>query len=252
MTGVPEPPQLVAAIEREHAGSDIAVRLEAALRVAAALGTVGDELVDHYVHAARGEGRSWTEIGDVLGISKLGAQKRFAAAAATAPVEPWPAGFGPDGQAVFARAADQARALGHRYVGTEHLLLALFSERAGLAASCLARLSISYEQVEQQVLERIGRGDNSPVTSLGITPRTKRVFEHARRDARRLGHRCPQPEHLLLAMYSVGDGVAGEILAGFGATEARTRETLAELLSGQAPELAERMRRRPRRRLTRH
>src|SRR3954462_6147875 len=162
MIGVPQPPQLAAAIEREHAGSDIAVRLEAALRVAAELRTSGDELVDHYVHAARGEGRSWTEIGDVLGISKQGAQKRFAVAAAAVRVDPWPAGFRPDGQAVFARAADEARALGHRYEGTEHLLLALFSDRAGLAASCLARFCISRAQVEHQGLERIGRGDNPP------------------------------------------------------------------------------------------
>src|SRR3954453_21183661 len=201
MTGVPEPTQLVAAIEREHAGREIAVRLEAALRVAAELRTSGDELIDHYVHAARGEGRSWTEIGDVLGISKQGAQKRFAAAAAAAPVEPWPAGFGPDGQAVFARGAEEARALGHRYVGTEHLLLALFCDRAGLAASCLARLRISREQAEHQVLERIGRGENPPVTTLGITPRTKRVFEHARREARRLGHRCPQAGRVRLGIY---------------------------------------------------
>jgi ATP-dependent Clp protease ATP-binding subunit ClpC len=121
-----------------------------------------------------------------------------------------------------------------------------------LAASCLARLSITRERVEQRVVELIGRGDNAPTTSLGITPRTKRLFEHARRDARRLGRRCPQPEHLLLAIWSVRDGVGRDILAGFGASEEQARETLAELLSGQAPELAERMRRRPRRRLARH
>ena len=247
----PQPGHLVAAIEREHPGSDVGARLEAALRVAADLRAVGDEVVDHYVHAARGEGRSWAEIGDVLGISKQGAQKRFAAPAA-APLEPWPAGFGPDAQAVSAHAVEQARALGHRYVGTEHLLLALFSGRAGLAASCLARLAISRKRVEERVIELIGRGDAPPDSSLGMTPRTKRVFEAARRQSRRLGHRCPQPEHLLLALYSVRQGVAAQILAEFGASEERTRDTLAELLSGQAPELAERIRRRPRRRLARH
>jgi hypothetical protein len=250
MADAPRPAQLVAAIEREHPGGDVGARLEAALRVAAELRAVGDEVVDHYVHAARGEGRSWTEIGEVLGVTKQGAQQRFAAPAA--PVEPWPAGFGADAQAVFAHAVDEASRLGHRYVGTEHLLLALCCERAGLAASCLARLSISREGVEARVLEFIGRGENPPDSALGITPRTKRVFEQARRQSRRLGHRCPQPEHLLLALYSVHNGVAADILAGFGASEQRTRETLAELLSGQAPELAERMRRRPQRRRARH
>jgi Clp amino terminal domain, pathogenicity island component len=249
MIEMPQPAQLVAAIEREHPGSDVGARLEAALRLAADLRAVGDELVDHYVHSARSEDRSWSEIGDVLGITKQGAQKRFAASAA-APVEPWPAGFGADAQAVFAQAVDEARALGHRYVGTEHLLLGLFSDRAGLAQSCLTRLSLSRERVHERVIERIGRGQNPPESSLGITPRTKRVFEHARGESRRLGHRCPPPENLLLALYSARGGVAAEILAEFGATEERTRETLAELLSGQAPELAERIRR-PRRRLGR-
>src|SRR5436190_98609 len=91
-----------------------------------------------------------------------------------------------------------------------------------------------------------------PESSLGIIPRTKRVFEHAGRASRRLGHRCPQPEHLLLALYSVPEGVAGQILAAeLGATQARARESLADLLSARAPELAEWIRRRPRRRLAR-
>jgi Clp amino terminal domain, pathogenicity island component len=251
MAETPSPAHLVSAIERDHPGGDVDVRLEAALRLTAELRAVGDQVVDYYVQAARNEGRSWTEIGEVLGITKQGAQKRFAAPAAAAP-EPWPAGFGADAQAVFAEAVDEARALGHRYVGTEHLLLGLFSDRAGLAKSCLTRLSMSRESVRAQVIERIGRGDHPAEGSLGITPRTKRVFEHARRESRRLGHRCPLPEHLLLALFSVRDGVAREILAGSGASEERTRETLAELLSGHAPELAERIRRRPRRRLARH
>src|SRR5919199_1296531 len=187
-----EPPrtaQLVAAIEREHRGADVGARLESALRMAADLRVVADEVVDHYVQAARDEGRSWTEIGEVLGISKQGAQKRFAATASAA-VEPWPAGFDPDAQAVVGHAVEEARRLGHRYVGTEHLLLALFSERAGLAASCLARQSVSREAVRARVVELIGRGENPPDGPLGMTPRRKGVLEHARREARRLGHRC--------------------------------------------------------------
>jgi hypothetical protein len=246
MIDTPQPDALVAAIEREHAGSDVRARLEVELGVAAALGAAGDDVIDHYVQAARAEGRSWTEIGDVLGITKQGAQKRFAAPVAD-PVAPWPASFSPDGQAVCARAGDEARALGHRYVGTEHLLLGLFSERGGLAASCLARLQIT----RAQVLGQIERADNLPPTSLALTPRAKRVLEVARREALRLGHRCPEPEHLLLALCAVRPGAAGDILAGAGATEERARETLAQLLDAQAPELAARVRQRPRRRLAR-
>src|SRR5919198_3221069 len=245
---VPSLEHLLAAIEREHRGAERGVQLAAAMRVASELRAVGDELVDHYVQAARAEGRSWTEIGESLGITKQGAQQRFGPPAAR-PVEPWPAGFSEAAQAVVASAVDEARALGHRYLGTEHLLIALCAPAAGLAGSCLARLSVSREAVEGQVVDYIGRGANPPAGGLGATPRTKRVLEAARRESKRAGHRCPEPEHLLLALFSVEQGVAGRILTGLGATEERVRETLADLLAGEAPELAERIRRPRRRRL---
>lgn len=247
MTELPELARLVRAVDGQHPGDDPNGRLEAAVHTAAELRAVGDELVDHYVQSARDAGRSWTDIGAVLGISKQGAQKRF-----TAPVEPWPSGFSASAQAVVAQAVEEARALGHRYLGTEHLLLGLFSGQAGLAARCLTNLSLSHDRVQGRLIELIGRGENPPDGPLGVTPRTKRVFEATRREARRVGHRCPEPEHLLIALYTVRQGVAVQILTGFGATEERTREALAELLDREAPELAERIRRPPRRRLTRH
>jgi hypothetical protein len=247
---VPELDQLLGSIEREHRGASVDTRLEAAARVAAELRSVGDELVDHYVRAARAEGRSWTEIGQVLGISKQGAQQRFSAPA-PAPADPWPSGFSRAAQAVVAEAVAQARTLGHRYLGTEHVLIALCSPRAGLAGECLAKLSVSRARVEADVVELIGRGEATPDGPLGVTPRTKRALEAARREAKRAGHRCPQPEHLLLALHTVSHGVAAKILIGLGADEERVRATLADLLDAEAPELAERIRHPRRRRLSR-
>jgi len=246
MAEVPQLTQLVRAIDRQHPASDPNARLEAAVHTAAELRAVGDELVDHCVNAAREAGRSWTDIGEVLGISKQGAQKRF-----TPPVEPWPGGFSASAQAVVAQAVEEARALGHRYLGTEHLLLGLFSDQAGLAVRCLTSLSLSHDRVQERVIELIGRGENPPDGPLGVTPRTKRAFEATRREARRVGNRCREPEHLLLALYTVKQGVAAQILASLGASEERAREALAELLDREAPELAERVRRPPRRRLSR-
>jgi hypothetical protein len=247
---VPELGQLLGAIEHEHRGAPVGQKLEAAVRMADELRAVGEELLDHYVQAARAGDRSWTEIGQVLGISKQGAQQRFSAPLA-APTDPWPSGFSRAAQAVVAEAADEARALGHRYLGTEHLLIALCSPRAGLAAECLAKLSVTRPRVQQSVIELIGRGEASPQGPLGVTPRSKRTLEAARREARRAGSRCPAPEHLLLALHSVSPGVAAEILNGLGADAERVRETLADLLATEAPELAERIRRPRRRRLSR-
>src|SRR5204862_7375623 len=93
-----------------------------------------------------------------------------------------------------------------------------------------------------------GPGRSRDATALGITPRTKRVFEAAINEAKRLGHqRCADSEHLLLAL-AAGDGVAGEILAEHRAGEEAVREKLATLLEREAPELAARLRAPERRR----
>ena len=87
-----------------------------------------------------------------------------------------------------------------------------------------------------------------PGAALGITPRTKRVFEAALKEAKHLGRqRCADPEHLLLAL-ARSDGVAAEILAAHGADEAAIREQLATLLEREAPEIAAQLRAPQRRR----
>jgi Clp amino terminal domain, pathogenicity island component len=247
---VPRVDRVIAAIEREHSGAGAQAQLAAAVDVAAQYRALGDQVLDHFVGAARAGGESWTAIGQVLGVSKQGAQQRFTAAR-PAPIAPWPAGFGPAAQAVVARSVDEARALGHRYVGTEHVLLGLLSDDGGLAAQVLARCGVTHDDVHARVVELIGRGQHPGDASLGMTPRTKRALEAARREARHVGHRCPEPEHLLLALYAVSQGVARDILEAAGASEAVVRAALADMIGAQAPEIADRIRHPRRRRRSR-
>ena len=228
---VPDLGRLVETIEREHPDAGSAGQLRAAVAVAEDLRLLGDQVLDRFVRSARAKGSSWTEIGEALGVSKQGAQQRYTQVRRGA-IQPWPAGFSAAAQAVIARSVDEARALGHRYLGTEHVLLGLLSADGGLAAEALSRLGLTHDDTRASVVDVIGRGQYAG-ESLGATPRTKRTFEAARQEAKRLGHRCPEPEHLLLGLFSVSHGVA------------------RELLEAQAPELAERIRRR-RRRLVRH
>jgi hypothetical protein len=237
MSIVPELERVVATIEHERRGADRLAQLEAAVGVASEFQALGDQVLDHFVQAARADGTSWTAIGDVLGVSKQGAQQRYAP---TPPADPWPSGFSAAAQAVVALAVDEARALGHRYVGTEHVLLGLLSEHGGPAARALSQLGLGHDGVHERVVETIGRGARDDGASLGVTPRTKRVLETARREARRLGHRCPEPEHVLLALCSVPQGVAHDILADAGVREDDVRSTLADMVD-------ERIRRPPRR-----
>jgi hypothetical protein len=217
-------------------------RLGAAAATANELRGLSEALLDRYVQAAHADGRSWTEIGAALGVTKQAAHERFV----DAPLA-WPTNFNEPARQVVARALSEARRFGHRYLGTEHLLLALTAD-GGLAGVALADLGVTHASVRAAIERIIGPGRSSPDAELGITPRTKRVFETAIKEAKRLGsQRCADTEHLLLAL-ARSEGVAGEILTAHGADETAIREQLASLLEREAPELAAKLRSPERRR----
>jgi hypothetical protein len=245
---VREPADVVAGA----ASDDPVDQLKAAVMVADELHGAADVLLDRYVAAAREQQRPWSEIGTALGISKQAAQQRFVAAA----IDPnaWPKDFDEQARSILPAAQVHARRLRHRYLGTEHLLLAL-TEDTGLAGVTLARLGVDSAQVDEYVLRIVGEGQSGETATLGISPRTKRVLEAAGQEARHLGHRCAiaSPEHVLLALSAQHGAVAAEILRELGASDDRVREQLAVLLDGEAPELASKIRepRRRRRRVAR-
>jgi hypothetical protein len=217
-------------------------RLSAASATATELRELSDALLDRYVQAARADGRSWTEIGAALGITKQAAHERFV----NAPLA-WPTHFNEPARRVVARAVAEARGFGHRYLGTEHLLLALAAD-GGLAGAALADLGLDEPTVRREIESMIGRGRSGVNAALGITPRTKRVFETAIKEAKRLGgRRCAETEDILLAL-ALSKGAAADILARHGADERAVREQLATLLEREAPELAAKLRAPERRR----
>jgi hypothetical protein len=248
LTIVPGIEDLAREVETRTDGADPLDRLRAAVGVADDVRDLADELIDRFVAAAREAGRSWSEIGGVLGVTKQAAQQRFVAPDPHA----WPKDFDTDARSLLPAAERHARRLRHRYMGTEHLLLAL-AESQGLAGATLRRLGVHADHVSRRIVEIVGEGHSSETASLGITPRTKRVLEAAGQEARRLGHRCgvAAPEHVLLALGAQSKGVAAEILSQAGAGEAQLRRQLSELLVGEAPELAAQILDPPRRRLRR-
>jgi hypothetical protein len=209
-------------------------RLSAAVLTAEDVRDRADELLDRFVAAARTAGRSWTEIGAVLGVTKQAAQQRYVAPGAS------------DFATLLSVAERSARDFGRHYVGTEDVLLALL-EDAGLAGAALARAGVDRERVRQRVGE-LAAASGAGAGALRLTPRTKRVLDTAGREASRLGQRCAGPEHVLLALAGERGGLAVQILGELGVTGERLRGELAELLPA---ELAARVRRPGRRRLRR-
>src|SRR5690242_18431509 len=88
---------------------------------------------------------------------------------------------------VVVQAQEEARMLGHNYIGTEHILLGLLSEHEGPAAQVLGSLGIIQDTAREQVVEIAGAGTGQLSGHVPFTPRTKKVLELSLREAQRLG-----------------------------------------------------------------
>jgi len=131
---------------------------------------------------------------------------------------------------VVVLAQDEARALNHNYIGTEHLLLGLLREEEGLAARVLESLDITFEEVRAQIARIVGHGDEVTTGQIPFTPRAKKVLELALREALSLGHSYIGTEHLLLGLVRENEGVASRILRDFDADASKIRGEVVRTL----------------------
>jgi ATP-dependent Clp protease ATP-binding subunit ClpC len=147
---------------------------------------------------------------------------------------------------VVVLAQDEARALRHNYLGTEHLLLALLREEECTAARALESLDVTLEEVRAQVARVVGEGEAVPTGQIPFTPRAKKALELALREAVSLGHNYIGAEHILLGLVRVENGVAARILLDFDADAERVRREVVRALSASGEGDPGRPRARPR------
>ena len=131
---------------------------------------------------------------------------------------------------VVVLAQDEARALKHNYIGTEHILLGLLREEEGLAARVLESLDITVEEVRAQIARIVGQGDEVTTGQIPFTPRAKKVLELALREALSLGHNYIGTEHILLALLELEDGNGP--LAALGIDKTAAEATISAALAG--------------------
>ena len=133
---------------------------------------------------------------------------------------------------VVVLAQDEARAMKHDYIGTEHLLLGSLREEEGIAARALRSLGVALEDARGQVARIVGFGDEHTVGQIPFTPRGKKVLELSDKEARALGHRYIGTEHILLGIVRENEGVASRILLDLGADAGTIRTAVLDLLEG--------------------
>lgn len=222
-------------LTRDRAPSGLPLdRLASAAALSRDLHDLSDRLLDHFVQEARRAGCSWAQIAEALGVTRQAAQQRFA--------ERWlgrmrgrrkaaPC-YTDRARRVAELAQEEARRFDHNYVGTEHVLLGILRQPAGVGAKVLHELGVSGDQVRQEVEARIGRGDPASVRlPIPFTPRAKKALDLAVREAEGLEHNYVGTEHLLLGLVNIPEGVAAQILEGVGAGKERIRENILRLLA---------------------
>jgi hypothetical protein len=185
---------------------------------------VGDQLVDHYVQAARAEGASWSQIGEVLGVTKQAAQQRRADGLF-------------DRYTIRARnvvllAQERARALKHERLDTEHLLLGLVTEGEGIAAKVIETIAGSLDPVSEALAAALPPGAATVTGNLPLTPNAKRTLGETAAVALDLGHNYIGTEHLLLGLLKVPESRAAQILSEIGISYERARDSTVAMLAG--------------------
>ena len=125
---------------------------------------------------------------------------------------------------------EEARRLGHNFVGTEQVLLGLIGEGTGVAAKALKSLGVTLKDARAEVEKIIGRGSGFVAVEIPFTPRAKRVLELSWDEARQLGHHYINTEHLLLGLIREGEGVAARVLENLGVDMNKVRSTVIKML----------------------
>jgi Clp amino terminal domain, pathogenicity island component len=212
-----------------------------------------------YQHAIRrlhAKGGSLREIADELGLSHQRVHQIVGEEAAEADLargrrDPrrilrgpgriqWTRGpferFTKEARRVVTVAQSEAKALGHQYIGTEHLLLGVLSVEQGIGARALADFGITLDGTREDVRRFIGEGDVEATRKRGpqipFTPRSKKVLELSLRMARKLKDDFIGTEHVLLALVREREGVAAEILRARGVDE-KALGRCVEVLRGE-------------------
>lgn len=132
---------------------------------------------------------------------------------------------------VMQLANQEAQRFSHLRIGTEHILLGLVKESAGVAANVLKNRGIDLEKIRLEVEKIVQTGPEMVILGkLSPTPSAKKVIEHAIEEARNLNHNYVGTEHVLLGLIRSEGGVAARVLLNLGLSlDVLRAETIALL-----------------------
>jgi ATP-dependent Clp protease ATP-binding subunit ClpC len=122
-------------------------------------------------------------------------------------------------QKVINRSKEIAHEIGHTYVGTEHLLLALLEENEGVAATVLINQGITYKVIHDQVRDMIAQNMNQVAEPEGFTPRVRKILELSLKEAIYMNTNLIGTEHILIALLKEQDCMASRLIEVVGGSK---------------------------------
>ena len=132
---------------------------------------------------------------------------------------------------------EEARRMGHNFVGTEQLFLGVIGEGVGMGSKCLKSLGVTLKSGRKEVEKYIGRGTGFVASEIPFTPRAKRVLEMAVQEGKDLGQNYVGTEHILLALIAEDDGVAIRTIENMGLDLSEIRSVILSLIKENQEEL---------------
>jgi hypothetical protein len=136
-------------------------------------------------------------------------------------------------QAALEQARKEAMRLNHDFIGTEHVLLGIIASESGLLMDVLRHSLIDAETVRFEIEKLVGMNPLVPKPGdAPYTPRAKRAFQFAAKEARGKNQTFITAEHLFLGLLLENEGVAGLVLRKLGFDFEKAR---AHILEGFGP-----------------
>lgn len=135
--------------------------------------------------------------------------------------------FTPQAQRTLRLAQTAATTLGHGYVGSEHLLLALSQDSISQSSKLLVSAGLTYTNIQTAIVRFTGVGTSDAQPFQGLTPRCHRIIRLAMTHATKSNCQQVATEHLFLGILDEGTGIAIRVLTGAGLEPQRLRQQLS-------------------------
>lgn len=133
-------------------------------------------------------------------------------------------------RAALNRSIILAEGMGHTYIGSEHLMLALIEDELSTSGYVLAKFKIKPTQFKKTIIDYSGCGERSSLSSLDMTPRVRKILELSAKASERYHAKAIGTEHILLAILEEKESIATKLLKLIGSDITAIKEELLLLI----------------------